>query len=453
MCGESDIPALPTSSLLSPIHPIPISPHPSLPISSSPRPDPRFDVSSSQTQQQHRRHRTASSSPARSKRFKAASSAPHNDSPQHNRAAASTAAAAVLLTSPGLVPNPSTPPVLFRRAAIPPKMPIMHTIAILAHRLFSAFPHRHPDADVLTSALKELIMHVSLDHLRVEKATANVEYYPIWESEYFTMCVFVLRKGVTMPTHDHPNMTVFSKVVSGSLHIKTFEFVDKDPNSGNNVYDSLRNRVTKARQCDVHVDRVIHSHEPSSLLMIQPNSGPNMHSFTGATDSVVILDIIGPPYNDDRPCTYFREIDTDPTLTPPPSSSSPSPSPSPDEQQQQPPVPSDKKKKRRRRKAANGRSENTSSSTTRVRWLLEDPDVDYECTERRYRGAMVRAEDLKTSEGVATRDLLRLAGSVVQWAENGSVVSVVSGSSSPAGSPAGSRVQRVVGGIGETRTL
>ncbi|KAI8802163.1 hypothetical protein BJ742DRAFT_778568 [Cladochytrium replicatum] len=51
------------------------------------------------------------------------------------------------------------------------------------------------------------------------------------------------------------------------------------------------------------------SHDP-------PDSGPNMHSFTGTTDSVLILDIVGPPYNDDRPCTYYREIDTDPTPHP-----------------------------------------------------------------------------------------------------------------------------------------
>ncbi|KAI8802162.1 hypothetical protein BJ742DRAFT_778567 [Cladochytrium replicatum] len=51
---------------------------------------------------------------------------------------------------------------------------------------------------------------------------------------------------------------------------------------------------------------------------------------------------------------------------------------------------------------------------------------------------MVRAEDLKTSERVATRDLLRFAGSVVQWAVSGSIA-CASGSSSPAGSPGGGR--------------
>ncbi|KAJ3060427.1 hypothetical protein HK102_009490, partial [Quaeritorhiza haematococci] len=103
--------------------------------------------------------------------------------------------------------------------------PLMHTIGTLAHRLFNS---KTPPAQAarITTQLKALIRQVTPAHLALSPMQSPVEYYPIYESEVFTMCVFVLKKGVTMPTHDHPNMMVFSRIVLGDLWVKTYEFID-----------------------------------------------------------------------------------------------------------------------------------------------------------------------------------------------------------------------------------
>ncbi|KAJ3216389.1 hypothetical protein HDU67_009524 [Dinochytrium kinnereticum] len=181
-------------------------------------------------------------------------------------------------------------------------MAILHSIALLANRLVDPKSNLPPEA---TDMLVHLINRVTVQQLNVQIPSSDpIEYYNIYSSASLTICIFVLKKGVMMPVHDHPSMTVYSKIVSGDLHFKTFDLL---PSS-----TSLRNPSTNARghYARIEIDRIITGGGPDSLLVINPKSGPNLHSFTATSDHVVMLDIIGPPYNDDdRPCTYFREVE------------------------------------------------------------------------------------------------------------------------------------------------
>uniref|UniRef100_A0A0E0MPR6 cysteine dioxygenase n=1 Tax=Oryza punctata TaxID=4537 RepID=A0A0E0MPR6_ORYPU len=110
----------------------------------------------------------------------------------------------------------------------------------------------------------------------------------LYECENFTMIIFFLPRNAIIPLHDHPGMTVFSKLLIGSLHIRSYDWVDPEP--------ALSCSSSSGDQCKLL---------NNSTLSI----GGNMHRFR-AIAPCAILDILGPPYSteDGRDCTYYRTI-------------------------------------------------------------------------------------------------------------------------------------------------
>ena len=110
-------------------------------------------------------------------------------------------------------------------------------------------------------------------------------YLGIVENEEYSIAAFVLKPGAKIPLHDHPNMTVLSKVVRGSLRVTSFD-VGADG---------------KARRSE----SVLSSDDGPAALYPSVN---NVHEFRAGADGAVVLDVIVPPYDEDagRACHYFE---------------------------------------------------------------------------------------------------------------------------------------------------
>ncbi|KAG8378826.1 hypothetical protein BUALT_Bualt07G0025200 [Buddleja alternifolia] len=136
---------------------------------------------------------------------------------------------------------------------------------------------------------------------RVDRWAQPITYVDIHEGENFTMCIFCFPTSSVIPLHDHPGMTVFSKVLYGSLHVKGYDWVE--PASIQKINGSEHSAVRLAK---LAVDKVLTA--PCSTSVLYPRSGGNLHSFTAITPCAV-LDILAPPYDESagRRCSYYRD--------------------------------------------------------------------------------------------------------------------------------------------------
>jgi cysteamine dioxygenase len=133
----------------------------------------------------------------------------------------------------------------------------------------------------------------------VAKTLRNINYLHLHEEEAFSMGVFMIPPKKIIPLHDHPGMTVLSRVLFGDLDVLSLDWVG--------------DRAISARQGGIARVRTEKQINGPSLCTLEPDR-ENLHSFGGGEDKgCAILDIITPPYDDraGRSCTYYRVTDRD----------------------------------------------------------------------------------------------------------------------------------------------
>ncbi|OVA18957.1 Cysteamine dioxygenase [Macleaya cordata] len=133
---------------------------------------------------------------------------------------------------------------------------------------------------------------------RVGRWAQPITFLDIYECDSFTMCIFCLPTSSVIPLHDHPGMTVLSKLLYGSMHVKAYDWVE--PACVRKIGGF------PARLAKLAVDKVLTA--PCGASALYPKSGGNLHCFTAVTPCAV-LDVLAPPYGEaaGRKCTYYHD--------------------------------------------------------------------------------------------------------------------------------------------------
>ncbi|NP_001354070.1 Plant cysteine oxidase 1 [Zea mays] len=141
------------------------------------------------------------------------------------------------------------------------------------------------------------------DLLLPAPAFTRITYVHIHQCDDFSIGVFCFPAGATLPLHDHPEMVVLSKLLYGSVRVRSYDWVAAPPD--NSPSPPRRRKRGLARV--VAADVVRRAPCPASVLF--PRSGGNLHAFTAVTPCA-ILDVLTPPYSEDhgRPSTYFTDV-------------------------------------------------------------------------------------------------------------------------------------------------
>uniref|UniRef100_A0A166DZN4 cysteine dioxygenase n=2 Tax=Daucus carota subsp. sativus TaxID=79200 RepID=A0A166DZN4_DAUCS len=137
----------------------------------------------------------------------------------------------------------------------------------------------------------------------------TITYLHIHECDKFSIGIFCLPPSAVLPLHNHPEMTVFSKLLFGTMHIKSLDWVNGIPSNkvpDGDSSDANGALSAEARLAKVKVDADFIA--PCDTSILYPTDGGNMHCFTAVTQCAV-LDVLGPPYNDaeGRHCAYYIE--------------------------------------------------------------------------------------------------------------------------------------------------
>jgi len=121
--------------------------------------------------------------------------------------------------------------------------------------------------------------------------TPTITHTTIYKCPNFSMVILFLPRNAVIPLHNHPGMTVFSKLLLGSMHIKSYDWVDPD-SADPSVTSCSSQADDQLRLAKLVVDDVFTA--PCDTSVLYPTTGGNMHRFT-AIAPCAILDILGPP--------------------------------------------------------------------------------------------------------------------------------------------------------------
>lgn len=137
------------------------------------------------------------------------------------------------------------------------------------------------------------------------KERTAVRYLHLAEdSGLFSMGVFIFPPGAKIPLHDHPGMCVLSRVLYGEIHRQSLDLVEgaSDEDEDNNESDSIYLDTPGSKRA---IKRPIDLLRAPACTTLYPDVG-NVHEFVAGPTGAAVLDVLLPPYDDERDCTFYE---------------------------------------------------------------------------------------------------------------------------------------------------
>lgn len=168
--------------------------------------------------------------------------------------------------------------------------------------------------------LKTLLDSVTAEDIKLvlpEKSNGSYSRAPathvsIFECPIFTLAVFILKKGCSIPLHDHPGMFGLCKVVHGQISVESYDIQSETILNGkmeglsrNPIRSQLKRRLIRCKKTEQTFN------EDSGSCVLTPTSGNHHTIHNTSTGPSAFVDILAPPYAQEqgRDCTYFKECD------------------------------------------------------------------------------------------------------------------------------------------------
>ena len=149
---------------------------------------------------------------------------------------------------------------------------------------------------------------------RIEKE-ALCRCLHVCDDEDFELNVFIIPKGKSLPLHDHPGMTVISKVVAGSIDVRSFTrlaapaLLDLELEDARAAKRPRRDneRAPAARTGRVGVRAGLAGTKgPSDKAWFLTPSTDNIHELCAPSQTTVVFDVLMPPYRPpERDCHFW----------------------------------------------------------------------------------------------------------------------------------------------------
>lgn len=134
-----------------------------------------------------------------------------------------------------------------------------------------------------------------------------VTYMHICETDHFSMGVFLLKSGASIPLHDHPGMHGILKVMYGKVRISCFDRLER-PTGSPQVPPQVPGAQVGSLRRSVLRSSAEYTEE-SGPCVLSPDRD-NLHQIDAVDGPTAFMDILAPPYDPDdgRDCHYYKVL-------------------------------------------------------------------------------------------------------------------------------------------------